>query len=299
MLWFKLVAVELVCQSTYQFFDRLTRQIYHRYCSQKCSYGNIRISFEKIKHCRRITLEERSDESTKSEQMPDISYSEPSSIPAKPPSIYFGGCSFGSAFYVGVHRAFVEMWGEDYYQHTIISGGSAGTVMAVGIALGMTPEYLGNLYATVAEKCRGKTPIYNGSKFLEDEIRIMVNKDPMSYKKIEGRCCFGTTAFFSKHRWHVSWESNEDLIQTIICSFHIPFYCKNVQLIHGELLIDGAYGFAGVDLIHDDETLFVGIDPHAEITRTFTQKEMVSSVYPAAGTPLMTCLLSLLVLSKR
>lgn len=102
-----------------------------------------------------------------------------------------------------------------------------------------------------------------------------MNSDPLSYKKLEGRCCFGTTEFFTLHRWHISWESNEDLINTIVCSFHIPFYCKNVGLIHGEIVLDGAYGFSGTDLLHDDDTLFVGIDPHAEITRSLTVSEMV------------------------
>eukprot|EP01035_Chromulina_nebulosa_P018445 gene18445-24152_t len=44
--------------------------------------------------------------------------------------------------------------------------------------------------------------------------------------------------------------------------------------IKGALAVDGAYGFAGVDLVHDDDTLFVGIDPHAEITRDFTTTQM-------------------------
>ena len=106
----------------------------------------------------------------------------------------------------------------------------------------------------------------------------MINEDPLSYKKLEGRCCFGTTSFFASHRWHVAWESNEDLINTIICSYHIPFYCKNVGLIQDEIVIDGAYGFSGCDLIDEDDTLFVGIDAHAEITRSLTNGEMVSII---------------------
>ena len=92
---------------------------------------------------------------------------------------------------------------------------------------------------------------------------------------MEGKCCFGTTAFFAKHRWHISWESNEDLMDTIEASYHIPFYCQKIKSVRGVNVIDGAYGFAGIDLPHGDETLYVGIDPHAEITRTFTNTEMV------------------------
>lgn len=151
------------------------------------------------------------------------------------------------------------------------------TVICVAIALGKSPQYIqDNLYLRIANKAQETSGIYFGSVYLEEAVRDMIEEDPLSYKKIEGRCCFGTTAFFSQHRWHVSWESNEDLIQCILCSFHIPFYCKAVKPIHGELVLDGAYGLAGVDLIHDDETLFVGIDPHAEITRKLTAMQMVN-----------------------
>jgi len=149
--------------------------------------------------------------------------------------------------------------------------------MALAIALGKSPEYCKqHVYDYVAENAKKTSGIYFGSVYLEQSLRNMVGEDSLSYKKIEGRYCIGTTAFFSQHRWHVSWESNEDLIQCVLCSLHIPFYCKSVKPIHGELLLDGAYGLAGVDFIHDDKTLFVGIDPHAEITRDFTVTQMVS-----------------------
>jgi len=60
----------------------------------------------------------------------------------------------------------------------------------------------------------------------------------------------------------------------------MPLYCSRVKLLHGEYVVDGAYGFKGTDLPHGDDTLFIGIDPHAEITRTFTNAQMF---YPAVG----------------
>ena len=45
---------------------------------------------------------------------------------AQPPTIYFGGCAFGAAFYIGVHKALVELWGADFYKRSLIAGGSAG-----------------------------------------------------------------------------------------------------------------------------------------------------------------------------
>lgn len=104
------------------------------------------------------------------------------------------------------------------------------------------------------------------------------------------------------------------ILDCIQGSYHIPFYCQRIKTLRGIEVVDGAYGFAGIiylyvfiystsvhiclkiftyvyfylitctnfllsglDLPHGDETLYVGIDPHAEITRTFTYKEMVRS----------------------
>ena len=39
-----------------------------------------------------------------------------------------------------------------------------------------------------------------------------------------------------------------------------------------------AYGMAGADLPHGDSTLFIGIDPHAEITRDLTVAQMLVPV---------------------
>jgi hypothetical protein len=173
----------------------------------------------------------------------------------------------------------VEIWGEDFYKDVLLSGGSAGTIFAVGIALGKSPQYMGDLYRNISEKCHKYGTIYKCSIFMEDSLRELLS-DPNAYKILEGRCCFGTTAFFAKHRWHVSWNDNEDLIKCIQASYHIPFYCKRVDPIYGVEVLDGAYGFAGKDLPHGDKTLYVGIDPHAEITRIFTNVEMF---YPSVG----------------
>jgi len=53
-----------------------------------------------------------------------------------PASIYFGGCAFGAAFYVGVYRALADMYGDDFYTRTLIAGDSGGSIFAVGVTLG-------------------------------------------------------------------------------------------------------------------------------------------------------------------
>jgi len=196
------------------------------------------------------------------------------------PSVYFGGCCFGAAFYVGVYRALWDKYGPDFAKHIKISGGSAGTIFAIGIALGKSPDYMDQLYRKVASKSHATQPWYNpwnhtgSSVFMEEGMRDMLD-DPLAYKKLEGHCYIGTTAYYSKHRWHMSWEDNEDLLNCVQGSYHIPYYCFQNKKIKGVEVVDGAYGFCGDDLLHGDETLYIGIDPHAEITRHFTYPEMV------------------------
>lgn len=43
-------------------------------------------------------------------------------------------------------------------------------------------------------------------------------------------------------------------------------------------MVDGAYGFAGTDLPHGDDTLYIGIDPHAEVTRFLEYEQMMLPV---------------------
>lgn len=190
------------------------------------------------------------------------------------PSLYFGGCCFGAAFYVGVYKALWEMYGPEFAQGLLVSGGSAGTIFAVGIALGKTPEYMDNLYRRVAAKSHEHGPVYNplrhtgASVFMEEGLRDMVAGDALAYKKIEGVCYFGTTRYYDNHRWHLSWESNEDMIRCVQGSYHIPFYCHRNSPIQGIEVVDGAYGFSGINLLHGDATLYIGIDPHAEASQT-------------------------------
>eukprot|EP01034_Spumella_vulgaris_P021678 gene21678-27719_t len=59
-----------------------------------------------------------------------------------------------------------------------------------------------------------------------------------------------------------------------------PLAYKKLEGIKGVHVVDGAYGFSGINLPHGDDTLYVGIDPHAEITRSFTYPQMF---LPAVG----------------
>lgn len=199
-----------------------------------------------------------------------------------PKSVYFGGCCWGAAFYVGVYKAMVEKWGDDFRHKTLITGDSAGSIFALGIALGRTPEQMDTLYRNMSAKSHSDGVIGKCSIWIEEYLLELFRTLPEdTHKKLEGKLRFGTTLFPFEHQWHESWDSNEHLLSELRLSYHVPIYCSRSKTIqNGVHVVDGAYGFAGHDLPHHDETLFVGIDPHAEITRHFTLLEMF---WPAVG----------------
>ena len=198
------------------------------------------------------------------------------------PEIYWGGCAFGSAFYVGVYKALWEEYDIPQLMKDglTISGGSAGAIFGLLTAIGYTPTEMDAVFRRILGACPPKAPWHNPwTNYGSSVATVMILKeifaaDPDIYKKIEGVVAVGTTQWYSKHAWHISWKNNDDLLDTLRGSMHVPFYChKNVR-INGTICVDGAYGFAGHDLRHGDETLYIGIDPHAEITRHFNYVEM-------------------------
>lgn len=188
------------------------------------------------------------------------------SITDTPPSIYFGGCAFGGAFYVGVYYAIIKEWGEEFLDQALIGGDSVGAVFAIGLGLKLSPEYMEDVYRRTASFALKNGP-HRACIIVEELVREMLC-DPNAYKILQGRIFIGTTAFFSRHRWHLSWHCNEDLIDCIKGSYHIPFYCFRTKLVKNIEVLDGAYSFAGTDLPHADDTLFIGESP-AELSYCF------------------------------
>lgn len=178
-----------------------------------------------------------------------------------PRSIYFGGAGWGGGFYVGVYRGLVDIWGPDFATKSSvnISGDSAGVLWAIAVALQFRPDEVDAIfrkqsYRAVAEgQWLGRNTIY-----LRDVVTELLSRDINAYQKLEGRFSTATTGFPFEHTRHRKWTSNSDLINCVLGSLHIPFYCSRIKPIRGVNVIDGAYSFCGHHLVHGDETLFIG-----------------------------------------
>ena len=182
-----------------------------------------------------------------------------------PNSIYFGGAGWGGAFYIGVYKALAERWGPDFASKTSvnISGDSAGVFWAIAVALGFRPDEVDAIFrkqsfrAATEGQWLGRNTLY-----LKDVVTELLSRDLLAYKKLEGRFSTATTCFPFTHTRHCKWTSNSDLIDCVLGSLHIPFYCSRIKPVRGANVVDGAYSICGHHLVDGDRTLFIGKYQH-------------------------------------
>lgn len=178
-----------------------------------------------------------------------------------PNSIYFGGAGWGGAFYVGVYKGLVELWGPDFVLSTSlnVSGDSAGVFWAIAIALKFRPDEVDAIFRKQSYRAAAEGQFLGrNTLYLKDVVSELLSRDENAYKKLEGRFSTATTGFPFKHTRHRTWTSNTDLIQCVLGSLHVPFYCSRIKPLRGVNVIDGAYSFCGHHLAHGDKTLFIG-----------------------------------------
>ena len=161
--------------------------------------------------------------------------------------------------------------------HTMIYADSAGIILSVGITRKLTPEHIGKLYHDTGVNAPGGI-LWGGMDALEVyALRKLLDdlKDPDLYKSLNGKVGIGASTFFAKHIWSFEWEDNEDLLSCMMNSFHVPLLCRRNKKINGHEIVDGAYCVAGSDLPHGDRSLYVGDDPHADVSMTFSINQIL------------------------
>ena len=203
-----------------------------------------------------------------------------------PKSVYFGGSCFASCYYIGVCEAMTEYWGKDFHTSTLVAGDSAGSLVALSFALGQNKQEMEDLYLGIAHHIMndGCRPFLdNQSKCFDIGVQNVLKQYPEAYKTLEGRCAIGVTELFGKHRWHMSFQSNDDIANLIQGSSHVPLFCCRHYTKSGaiqEEVVDGAFGIDGKDYPHGNETLLIGFDPIADIRGVATIQEMM---FPRVG----------------
>lgn len=171
-----------------------------------------------------------------------------------PKSFFLCSGSWGSAFYIGAYKAMVKKWGYKKLKKCKFGGNSAGGLIALGIALGIKWERLEKIYLDLAKIAIEKGVIGKMSNYHQIALEKMLTHKN-DYKKVNGKLFIGLNNFYKKFYVKNKWSCNQDLIECMHASFHIPYYCTYKKKIDNKIAIDGAIGKPYFKI--DNETLII------------------------------------------
>lgn len=162
-------------------------------------------------------------------------------------------------------RALEKRWGPNYHSELqSVHGDSAGVFFALGIALSKSADFMDNLYRNLSERAHTEG-IWHNTLVVDDALDLLLD-NPDAFKTVNGRLTVGVTQFPLRHVRYSYWTSNEDLRKCLHGSMYLPLYCNAIEPVRGYRVVDGGFSFAGIYLSHGNDTLFIGIDPNAEIS---------------------------------
>jgi len=157
-------------------------------------------------------------------------------------SIYFGGGSWCSAFYIGIVKALEKQYGPELHQKFTFAGDSVGSFVALLCSLGYSSDEGAKIYIDLAKKAR-ENGVWNGkmSIYHNDLLDLVIN-DKNIYKTLEDRKFeVGVSTYWDKHKVYTKWRDNDHLRETIHASFHVPFYCSYQGPLDGNISYDGGF----------------------------------------------------------
>ncbi|XP_040894566.1 patatin-like phospholipase domain-containing protein 2 [Toxotes jaculatrix] len=160
-------------------------------------------------------------------------------------SISFAGCGFMGIYYVGATSCILERFPRFIQDASKIYGASAGALMAAVLTIGIPLEKCcANLMFMAKEARKHKLgplhPAFNLLKIVQDSLLGNLPED--AHVRASGRLCVSLTRVSDGKNVLVSeFNSREELIQVLICSCFVPFYCGVIPPTYrGVHYVDGA-----------------------------------------------------------
>uniref|UniRef100_A0A8D3DCR1 triacylglycerol lipase n=1 Tax=Scophthalmus maximus TaxID=52904 RepID=A0A8D3DCR1_SCOMX len=160
-------------------------------------------------------------------------------------SISFAGCGFMGIYYVGATGCILERFPRFVEDASKIYGSSAGALMAAALTTG-TPlekccaDLMGMARQARKHKLGPLHPAFNLLQMVLDALQRSLPED--AHVRASGRLCVSLTRVPDGKNVLVSeFDSREELIQTLLCSCFVPFYCGVVPPTYRGLhYVDGA-----------------------------------------------------------
>ena len=155
-----------------------------------------------------------------------------------PSHIFFCGGAWGCSFHIGVYRALQEKYGLENLSKIKFAGNSAGALIALGCANGVTWKELEEIYLESMNNAKtngvfGKMSIYH------DNVINKVLTQQESYKKLNDKLIVGITTFLTKYTLISRWNNNDELRNCLHASMHVPYYCTFIEKYNNKRAIDG------------------------------------------------------------
>ncbi|XP_026221615.1 patatin-like phospholipase domain-containing protein 2 [Anabas testudineus] len=160
-------------------------------------------------------------------------------------SISFAGCGFMGIYYVGAASCVLERCPSLIQDASKICGASAGALMAAVVTLGLPLETCCAALMNMSKEARKSRlgplhPAYNLLQNVQDSL--LGNLPDDAHVRVSGKLCVSLTRVSDGKNVLVSeFDSREELIQALLCSCFVPFYCGVIPPTYrGVHYVDGA-----------------------------------------------------------
>ena len=170
-------------------------------------------------------------------------------------SFVLEGCSWGCIFYVGIWAAIKGQLSEEDIRKARFGGSSSGTLGALGACLNKSVDEVRDIYESLAHVAETFGVFGYMSIYHEVVLRRWLPKGGDEWKQCVNRLYVNVTRFICRSEVLCDWTSNDDIVDAMHCSMHIPFYMNYLKPIRGSWAIDG--GLSANTFKIDDNTIIV------------------------------------------
>ncbi|KAM9376216.1 patatin-like phospholipase domain-containing protein 2 [Pholidichthys leucotaenia] len=160
-------------------------------------------------------------------------------------SISFAGCGFMGIYYIGAASCILERFPRFIENASKVYGSSAGSLTAAILTLGVPLEKCCADLMSMAKEARKHKlgplhPSFNLLKRVQDTLLKHLPED--AHVRATGKLCVSLTRVYDGKNVLVSdFDSRDELIQALVCSCFVPFYCGVIPPTYrGVHYVDGA-----------------------------------------------------------
>ncbi|XP_068122272.1 omega-hydroxyceramide transacylase-like [Hyperolius riggenbachi] len=161
-----------------------------------------------------------------------------------PPSLSFSGSGYLALYQIGAVKALLDVAPDILHSAPKVYGASAGSLVAAAVVFNVNLDELQQIIMDAANDARKTilgpfSPSFNLLKCLRKALHSFLPDD--AHEQARGRLSVALTRLPDGQTTLVSdFNSKEEVIQALICSCFVPFYCGLVPpLFRGVRYIDG------------------------------------------------------------